>query len=191
MMNWKEYLKFEDCKKISFSGACSLDMALMVEIPIECINGISFYHLHENQEILFEENPVDVKEITRCDGLMVRLNQKLKDYIYENKELMAPHEYHSQLIQDLVEQLHEKYKEEFEEEKNVNVDEWLTENTDIQVLNLIYEDGTKSPDIYLPFEGWEPKSNCVEYIKCNPDSKDYSWLHIVDRECENSCDFQP
>ena len=117
MMNWKEYLKFEDCKKISFSGACSLDMALMVEIPIECINGISFYHLHENQEILFEENTVDVKEIIRCDGLMVRFNQKLKDYIYENKELMAPHEYHSQLIQDLVEQLHEKYKEEFEEEK--------------------------------------------------------------------------
>ena len=191
MPNWKEYLKFEKCKKILFSGTCWLDSPVKIEIPVECINGMSFYHLHENHEIRFREDEVDVREMIRCDGFMVTFNQKIKDCIYEDEELMAAHEYHNGEVQEFMEQISEMFKEELEAEKYVNVEEWIANNTGIERMNLIYEDGTKSPDILLPFEGWELESGCTEYSVFGHESGDYSILRIVDRECEKSCDFQP
>ena len=191
MPNWKEYLKFEKCKKILFSGTCWLDSPVKIEIPVECINGMSFYHLHENHEIRFGEDEVDVREMIRCDGFMVTFNHKIKDCIYEDEELMAAHEYHNGEVQEFMEQISEMFKEELEAEKYVNVEEWIANNTGIERMNLIYEDGTKSPDIFLPFDGLELESGCTEYSVFGHESGDYSMLRIVDRECEKSCDFQP
>ena len=191
MMNWKEYLKFEKCRKILFFGTYSIDSPVKIEIPVECINGMSFYHLHENHEIRFGEDEIDVREMIRYDGFMVTFNHKIKDCIYEDEELMAAHEYHNGEVQEFMEQISEMFKEELEAEKYVNVEKWIANNTGIQRMNLIYEDGTKSPDIFLPFEGWELESGCTEYSVFGHESGDYSILRIVDRECEKSCDFQP
>ena len=191
MMNWKEYLKFEKCRKILFSGTYSIDSPVKIEIPVECINSMSFYHLHENHEIRFGENGVDVRELIRCDGFMVTFNHKIKDCIYEDEELMAPHEFHCKEIQEFMQQINEMFKEELEAEKYVNVEEWIANNSGIERMNLIYEDGTKSPDIFLPFEGWELESSCAEYSVFGQETGDYSMLRIVDRECEKTCDFQP
>ncbi len=90
-----------------------------------------------------------------------------------------------------MQQINETFKEELEAEKYVNVEEWIANNSGIERMNLIYEDGTKSPDIFLPFEGWELESSCAEYNVFGQETRDYSMLRIVDRECEKTCDFQP
>ena len=111
--------------------------------------------------------------------------------IYEDEELMAPHEFHCKEIQEFMQQINETFKEELEAEKYVNVEEWIANNSGIERMNLIYEDGPKSPDIFLPFEGWELESRCAEYSVFGQETRDYSMLRIVDRECEKTCDFQP